>query len=72
MNELFVIAVKIKVTANGDVMCAIMKIINRNCLCQFRGTLWNQTSGISSFKMHKIIFFSRKPEKNQGFTSKLR
>ena len=28
--------------------------------------------GISPFKMHKIIFFSRKPEKNPGFTGKFR
>ena len=65
MNELFVIAVKIKVSADGDVMCAIMKIINRNCLCQFRGTLWNQTSGISPFKMHKIIFFPENLKKSR-------
>ena len=28
--------------------------------------------GISAFKMHKIIFFSRKPEKILSFTSKFR
>ena len=28
--------------------------------------------GISPFKMHKIIFLSRKPEKNLGSTSKFR
>ena len=28
--------------------------------------------GISSFKMHQIIFFPEKPEKNRGFTSKFR
>ena len=28
--------------------------------------------GISHFKMHKIIFFSGKPKKNLGFTSKFR
>ena len=38
---------------------------------------WNNTilcilTGISPFKMHKIIFFARKPEKILGFTSKFR
>ena len=28
--------------------------------------------GISSFKMHKIIYFSRKPEKILGFSSKFK